>query len=328
MYKIVKANSNSILLAKQVLIQEVKGLTALHAVIETDLEFIVNIIMKLSGKLIFSGMGKSGHIARKIAATFSSMGVSSFFLHPAEASHGDIGAVSKNDLVVVLSNSGDTQELIPMLRYCQNNNISTLGITRSKGSVLHSMASNCVVLPYISESSEINMPTTSIIMVLAFWDCIAVVVQKSKRFGIKEFERLHPGGTIGACLMPISKLMHQQSYIPKILDTAQGKEIVIEMIQKGFGCVAVVNATQQLVGVISYCDLSRNFNSDLNKIVARRIMTVNPLVLSEDALVVDVIRGMHSKDVTVMFVVSHGKPTGIVHIRDLIKVGGREIYTQ
>jgi arabinose-5-phosphate isomerase len=315
----MKQDFNLISTAKQVLIQEIAALKKLDTVIENDLAALVDIILSLKGKLIFSGMGKSGYIAKKISATFSSIGVASFFLHPAESSHGDIGGVSDNDVVVLLSNSGNTQELHTILVHCQTNNIMTIGVTREKESMLYNMAKKCVVLPCVAEASEINMPTTSIIMTLAFWDAVAVVVQKASGFGKKEFKKLHPGGAIGTQLMPINKLMHTKDRLPKILSSAQGKEIIIEMTKKKFGCVAVMNELDELVGVITDGDLRRNLDLDLHKIIAKEIMHTRPVTACHDALASDVLHEMNNKKVMQIFITEGAKLIGIVHMHDLVE---------
>jgi len=317
---IMKEDFNLISTAKQVLIQEIAALKKLDTVIENELVEIVEMLLSIKGKLIFSGMGKSGYIAQKISATFSSIGIASFFLHPAEAGHGDIGRVSMNDIVILLSNSGNTHELYTILLHCQDNNIMTIGVTREKESMLYNMTKKCVVLPFIAEASEINMPTTSIIMILAFWDAVAVVVQKASEFGKKEFKKLHPSGAIGTQLMLINKLMHTGDRLPKISISARGKDIIIEMTKKNLGCVAVMNDKDELQGVITDGDLRRHLDVDLHKIIAYEIMNTNPITACRNASASDALQEMNNKKVMQIFITQGAKLIGIVHVHDIVKV--------
>ena len=308
-------------IAKQVISDEMAGLRDLHEFIDEDFQNVIQKIMDNKGRLIFSGMGKSGYVARKISSTLSSTGISSFFIHPAEAGHGDLGMITKQDIVVLLSNSGDTFELNTIVDYCKRFNIFIIGITRKNDSVLSKISDLPIVLPNSKEASEIDIPSTSIIMMISFWDAIAIVLQRLKNFSQEDFKNLHPGGKIGAKLLKVSKLMHKDKLIPTVSVNTVGMDVIIEMTQKGFGCTAVLDEDGKLVGIITDGDLRRNINVDFKKVVASEIMSKKPITLEKDAFASKALYIMNEKEITQIFVAKNNEPIGILHMHDLVRAG-------
>jgi arabinose-5-phosphate isomerase len=308
-------------IAKQVISDEMAGLRDLHEFIDEDFQNVIQKIMDNKGRLIFSGMGKSGYVARKISSTLSSTGISSFFIHPAEAGHGDLGMITKQDIVVLLSNSGDTFELNTIVDYCKRFNIFIIGITRKNDSVLSKISDLPIVLPNSKEASEIDIPSTSIIMMISFWDAITIVLQRLKNFSQEDFKNLHPGGKIGAKLLKVSKLMHKDKHIPTVSVNTVGMDVIIEMTQKGFGCTAVLDADGKLVGIITDGDLRRHINVDFKKVVASEIMSKKPVTLEKDSFASKALYIMNEKEITQIFVAKNNEPIGILHMHDLVRAG-------
>jgi arabinose-5-phosphate isomerase len=308
-------------IAKQVISDEMAGLRDLHEFIDEDFQNVIQKIMDNKGRLIFSGMGKSGYVARKISSTLSSTGISSFFIHPAEAGHGDLGMITKQDIVVLLSNSGDTFELNTIVDYCKRFNIFIIGITRKNDSVLSKISDLPIVLPNSKEASEIDIPSTSIIMMISFWDAITIVLQRLKNFSQEDFKNLHPGGKIGAKLLKVSKLMHKDKHIPTVSVNTVGMDVIIEMTQKGFGCTAVLDADGKLVGIITDGDLRRHINVDFKKVVASEIMSKKPITLEKDSFASKALYIMNEKEITQIFVAKNNEPIGILHMHDLVRAG-------
>ncbi|WP_323732771.1 KpsF/GutQ family sugar-phosphate isomerase [Candidatus Bandiella euplotis] len=300
---------------------EIAGLNDLYNFIDEDFQKIVQKIMDSTGRLVFSGMGKSGYVARKISATLSSIGVASFFIHPAEAGHGDLGMIAKDDVVVLMSNSGDTFELNTIIDYCKRFNIFIIGVTRKKDSMLSKISDLPIVLPNSKEASDIGMPSTSVIVMIAFWDAVTIALQKLSKFSQEEFKILHPGGKIGAKLLKVSKIMHKKEFLPIVYIDAKGAEVVLEMTQKGFGCTAVLDRENKLVGIITDGDLRRHMDMDFKKVAASEMMNKRPITVKKSAFASEVMYIMNANKITQIFVMEEDEVVGIVHMHDLVRAG-------
>lgn len=315
--------SHSILAcAKQVIEQEIVGLQ--HVIDSLGEAFVksVDILSNLKGRVIVTGMGKSGHVGNKIAATLASTGTPAFFVHPGEASHGDLGMITKDDVVLALSNSGETAELQDIIYYCKRFQIPLIAMVRRKSSMLVEAATAALVLPDVPEASPVNAPTTSTTMMMALGDAIAVALLKKKGFSKEDFGLLHPGGKLGKSFIKIESLMHKERELPMVNQDAKMSEVLIEMTAKGLGCAGVIDKSGALIGMITDGDLRRHMQSDLLNLPAALVMTKNPLTISPSALAIEVLGILNAKQITNIFVVDKNqKPVGIIHIHDLLRAG-------
>ncbi|MFK7760634.1 MAG: SIS domain-containing protein [Candidatus Midichloriaceae bacterium] len=310
-----------ILIGKQIIEDEINGLKDLEKSIDSNFYKIIKKIIDNSGRLILSGMGKSGYVARKISSTLSSTGTPSFFIHPAEAGHGDLGMITKNDIVVLLSNSGDTYELNTIIDYCKRFNIYIIGITRKNNSILSKISDLPIILPNSKEASDIDVPSTSVIMMIAYWDAIAIALQKIRNFSQEDFKNLHPGGKIGAKLLKVSKLMHKKESIPTVSINSSGMDVILEMTKKGFGCTAVLNDEGELIGIVTDGDLRRHIDMDLKNAKAKDIMSKKPFSVEKDFFASQALFIMNENNITQIFVVKDHKPIGVIHMHDLVRAG-------
>jgi arabinose-5-phosphate isomerase len=308
-------------LAKQVLDIEIEGLQAVRSSIDVNFVAIIELLRKTKGKVILSGMGKSGHIANKIAATMSSVGMPAIFVHPGEASHGDLGMITKDDVVFLLSNSGETKELGDIINYCKRFAIKMIAIVRRSTSLLVSAADIAIVLPEIQEASDVNAPTTSTTMMLAYGDAIAVVLAKSRGFNKNDFSVFHPGGKLGSSFIKSIDIMRDGKDMPSVyLD--DDIEVVIKTIsEKSIGSTAVIDQEGKLQGIITDGDLRRNLTNDLMNLTAKDIMTANPKNVSSASLALEAVNIMQELQITTIFVVEQQKPVGVLHIHDCFKAG-------
>ncbi len=315
--------SSTLEIAKKVIDSETNGLKALSESLGEDFEQLIEEIFKHNGKIIVSGMGKSGHIARKIAATLSSTGTSSFFIHPGEASHGDLGMIQANDLVILLSNSGETSELKDIINYCKRFHITLVAMVRNRNSSLGLAADICLTIPALAEALEFDAPTTSTTMMIALGDAIALTLLESKGFSREDFQIYHPGGRLGASFFRVKDIMHVDYELP-IVQQNDTVELAIHMItQKRFGCTAVLDQEQKLVGIFTDGELRRNITTPnlLNKSITE-VMVKNPVTISANSLVVEALDLMNKKLITCLLVVDDNNYlAGIVHMHDCLKVG-------
>ena len=273
-------------------------------------------ILGCKGKLIVSGLGKSGHVARKIAATFASTGTTATFLHLAEAIHGDLGMASAGDVAILISQSGETAELEPVIDHFRQVGMPIVGITGNAGSMLAEAASAALVLPHWPEvGPEAVAPTTSTTMTLALGDALAMTVMRQKGFTRSDFGRLHPGGMLGARLKPVSRLMHSGDAVPLTREDSPMHDTIVEMSAKRLGIVGVVDRAGQLVGAITDGDLRRHIEQGLDHSAAE-FMTCNPKTIAPDALIDDALTLFEEHRITALFVVDDGKPVGVLHIHD------------
>ncbi|MDX1924229.1 MAG: KpsF/GutQ family sugar-phosphate isomerase [Rickettsiaceae bacterium] len=306
--------------ASEVIDKEIEGLMMLQKNMPNDFGKAANAIAAIPGRLIVSGIGKSGYIGQKISASFASTGTRSFYVHPAEASHGDLGMIGEGDIVLLLSNSGQTKELIDIIEYCKKINIPIIGMTMSESSLLANSSTYLLNLPKIQEASSVNAPTTSTTMMIALGDALVVSVHESKGFSRDEFAIFHPGGQLGASLAKVSTIMHAGSKIPIVSPNCKVSDAILEMTSKGFGCTAVIE-NDNVIGIITDGDLRRNMSPTMLSDPAKTIMTPSPILIGQSATAIDALNIMNNHKVTSLFVVDENKLTGIIHIHDLIRLG-------
>jgi arabinose-5-phosphate isomerase len=305
---------------REVLHDEARALDALADTLDAAFEKAVRLILECRGKLIVSGLGKSGHVARKIAATFASTGTTAAFLHLAEAIHGDLGMSSAGDVAILVSQSGETAELEPVLDHFQHVGIPVIGITGNGSSMLAAASAAALLLPHWAEvGPESVAPTTSTTMTLALGDALAMTVMRQKGFTRSDFGRLHPGGSLGARLRPVSRLMHGGAALPLTDGSSSMHDTVIEMSSKRLGIVGVVDGSGYLIGAITDGDLRRHIEEGLDHSAAE-FMTRDPKTITADALVDDALNLFEEHRITAIFVVEEDergkKPVGVLHIHD------------
>ena len=316
--------SASIDIAAQTLQIEIDGLLKLKNNLDESFQQAVDLLMATNDRLIVSGMGKSGHIARKIAATLSSVGTPAYFVHPGEASHGDLGMICKGDAVMALSNSGETNELSDMLEFCKRNQIKILGLTSGANSTLAQIADVALILPPAAEACPLSLaPTTSTTMMLALGDALAVALLRARNFTPEDFAMFHPGGKLGQNLLTVADLMHGKEKLPLVREDSQMNDVLVEISSRSFGCTGVTDADGILLGVITDGDLRRWLaNNPSLDAVAHNVMTINGKFITENALAVEAINMMKQYKITSLFVLDMaGKPQGIIHVHDCLRVG-------
>jgi arabinose-5-phosphate isomerase len=282
----------------------------------------VETIRNAHGRVIVTGMGKSGHVGRKIAATLASTGTPAFFVHAADASHGDLGMITSDDVMLALSWSGETEELKDLINYSRRFRIPLIAVTVSADSTLGKSADVVLALPATREACPHNLaPTTSSLMQLALGDALAIALLESKGFSAMDFGVFHPGGQLGAALKFVRNVMHPGTAVPLIKRGAPMSEAIVEMSAKGFGCVAVTDDSGKLAGVITDGDLRRHMRADLLQAPVDEVMTTSPKVVRPDQLVSEALQLLNSSKITALVVVEQGRPVGIVHFHDLLRAG-------
>lgn len=305
---------------RAILHDEARALDALADSLDGAFEEAVRLILACKGKLIVSGLGKSGHVARKIAATFASTGTTATFLHLAEAIHGDLGMASHGDVAILISQSGETAELEPVVDHFRQVRIPIIAMTGNGGSMLARAAAAVLLLPHWPEvGPESVAPTTSTTMTLALGDALAMAVMRQKGFTRTDFGRLHPGGALGARLKPVSRLMHAGDALPLTHEGSSMHDTIVEMSAKRLGIVGVVDAAGYLVGAITDGDLRRHIEQGLDH-TAAEFMTGDPKTIAPDALVDDALTLFEEHRITALFVVEEAEggktPIGVLHIHD------------
>lgn len=306
---------------RAVLVDESRALEALAASLGANFEQAVGTIRSCPGKLIVGGLGKSGHIGRKIAATFASTGTTAIFLHLAEAIHGDLGMAAQGDVALLISQSGETAELEPVIDHFQRVGIPIVAITGNASSMLAGAATAPLILPHWKEvGPEAVAPTTSTTMALALGDALAMTVMHLKGFSRTDFGRLHPGGSLGARLKPVRRLMHSGEQVPLTASTSSMHDTIVEMSAKRLGVIGVTDEEGYLVGIITDGDLRRNIERGLNH-QAADFMTRNPKTITQDSLVDDALSLFEQHKITTLFVVEgeedgRKRPVGVLHIHD------------
>jgi len=305
---------------------ECEGLSALKAALQQQLGQAfgqaVQMLARAKGRVIVTGIGKSGHVGQKLAATFASTGTPAFFVHPSEASHGDLGMIAKDDAIVAISWSGESFEIGNIVTYSRRFKVPLVAITSRAESALGKQADVVLELPRVKEACPHGLaPTTSTTMQLAIGDCLAIALLENKGFTAQNFKVFHPGGSLGASLKFVSDVMHTGDHLPLASEDVAMSAALVTMTQKSFGCLGVVDGKGRLVGVITDGDLRRHMGADLlsartSDIMTRKPKVVEPAMLSSAALEV-----LNSSRITALFVVDKGKPVGIVHVHDLLRAG-------
>ena len=309
---------------RAVLDLEAQALVRLSFALDVEFAQAVELILQTSGRVVVSGMGKSGHIARKMAATFASTGAPAIFIHPGEAAHGDLGMLLAEDLLVVLSNSGATPELRPILHYADRLGCPIIAITAQRHSPIGQAATNCLTLPSVSEACPVNIsPTTSTTLMLALGDALAIATMSVRGVSREQLEQLHPGGAIGTRLLPINEIMHSGDDLPLVPMHLPMRNVLVTMTEKSLGIAGVVDADGRLAGTITDGDLRRNVDRLLTSI-ASDVMTVSPKTIPDGTYVEDARAIMSANRITALFVMDHDapeKPIGLVHIHDFSRLG-------
>jgi arabinose-5-phosphate isomerase len=307
--------------ARRVLNAEADALRQLATSLDGPFTTAVDLIWSLGGRVACTGIGKSGHVARKIAATFASTGTPALFVHAAEASHGDLGMIGPSDAVLALSKSGEAKELADVVAYAKRFAIPLLAMTARADSALGRAADLLLLLPDIAEAAAaVDAPTTSTTLQMALGDALAVALLERRGFSHNDFRLYHPGGKLGAALRTVADLMHGPSELPLVGRSASMADTLLTMTEKRFGCAAVVDEDGQLAGIITDGDLRRHM-AGLMAHAAGEVMTPGPLAVAPTLLAAEALRLMNDRRVTVLFVVDQGRPVGVLHIHDLLRAG-------
>jgi arabinose-5-phosphate isomerase len=313
--------------AQRVLRLEAAAVEGLAAVLDGRFMAALDALASVAGRVVVTGMGKSGHIARKIAATLASTGTPAFFVHPAEASHGDLGMITPDDAVLALSNSGETGELANVIGYAKRHGIPLVAITSQAGSSLADAAEVALVLPPMPEACPLGLaPTTSTVAMLALGDSIAIALLERRGFSAEDFQVLHPGGQIGRRLLRVSDIMHSGADMPLTDPAAPMSEALLTMTAKHFGCVGVVDGDGRLVGIVTDGDLRRHMGPALVDMSVGQVMTsppqsIRPKALAAEALNLMNSRGIDNRGIGCLFAVEDGRPVGILNIHDCLRAG-------
>jgi len=308
--------------AKRVLRLEARGIEALERSLDDSFVRALHLLETRTGRVIVTGMGKSGHVARKVAATMASTGTPASFVHPAEASHGDLGMITEQDAVLAFSNSGETAELADLLTYAKRYEIPLIGVTGRGESTLAKESNVALVLPDTPEACPMGLaPTTSTTVMLALGDALAVAMLERKGFSADDFHTLHPGGKLGRQLLRVGAIMHTGEAVPLVSPDLPMSETLLVMTAKSFGCVGIVGEDGRLQGIVTDGDLRRHINDNLKELTAGQVMTPNPKAIRRDALASEALGYMNSRSITNLFVVEGGRPIGIVHVHDCLRAG-------
>lgn len=307
--------------ARRVLEMEVEGITLFAAALGQEFADALDRLAAVTGRVVVTGIGKSGHIAHKIAATFASTGTPALFVHPAEASHGDLGMITPKDAVLALSNSGETPELADLIAYTRRFTIPLIAVTGRLQSALAEAADVTLELPTAPEACPLGLaPTTSTTVMLALGDALAVALLERKGFTADEFQVLHPGGQLGRNLLRVSDIMHAGEEIPLVDEKTLMSDALIVMTTRSFGCIGILHDDDRLVGIITDGDLRRHMDDLLGK-KAGDVMTASPKTIRPNALAAEALGYMNASKITSLFVVEDTRPVGILHIHDCLRAG-------
>ena len=309
--------------AKRVFDTAIEAIQALGETLNGDFSRAVDVLYRVKGRVVVSGMGKSGHIARKIAATLSSTGTPAQFIHPGEASHGDLGALTRNDALLMLSYRGETAELGDIITYAKRFHIPLIGMAVNAESTLLRASDVPLVLPKAREACPMGMaPTTSTTMMLVLGDALAVALMERRGFTADQYRDFHPGGSLGKALIRVSDLMHTGEEMPLAAEDASMQQIVLIMAARRFGCVGIVDKKGALIGIITDGDLSRHMDRELLDRKPSVVMTRNPKIIAADRLAAEALALMNEKKITQLFVLDKSKrPVGILHMHDCLRAG-------
>jgi arabinose-5-phosphate isomerase len=318
--------SASVEAAARTLRLEAEGLAALETALQNGLgkpfSQAVKLLAAARGRVIVSGIGKSGHVGQKLAATFASTGTPAFFVHPSEASHGDLGMITPDDVILAISWSGETVELKNIITYSRRFSVPMIAITSRQTSALGTQSDVCLELPRAKEACPHGLaPTTSTTMQLAIGDCLAVALLEAKGFTAHDFKVFHPGGSLGASLKYVGDLMHTGDELPLARSDEPMAAALVTMTAKAFGCLGIVDGKGKIAGIITDGDLRRHMGTGLVNAVTRDIMTKSPKTVEPGTLASAALELMNAKRITALFVVEKGRPVGIVHVHDMLRAG-------
>ncbi len=319
----ISLNDTAILAsARHVLIAESAALTEMASSLGEAFIKAVHTLVNCKGRVVVTGMGKSGHVARKIAATLASTGTPALFVHPGEASHGDLGMIVAEDVVIALSNSGETAEMTDIVTYTRRFSIPLIAITGREQSSLAGAGDITLALPAVPEVCPMGLaPTTSTTMMLALGDALAIATLECKGFTAEDFRNFHPGGKLGKILLRVREIMHAGAEVPLVKESDVMSHVLVVMTEKRFGCAGITDSTGALIGVITDGDLRRHMKGDLLQKKASDVMTRSPMAISPETLAAEALMILNEKQRTNLFVVENGKPVGILHIHDLLRAG-------
>jgi arabinose-5-phosphate isomerase len=315
--------SNYQISAVRVIKAQIKGLESLEKIIDEKFNQAIEKILNIKGRVILSGIGKSGFIANKISATLASTGTPAFFVNPNEASHGDLGMITKDDLVILLSNSGETKELKDIIFYCKKFNIPLFSMVRNPKSLLVEQSKISFILDATEEGNAVNAPMTSALTMLSLGDAIASALIEAKNFTNDKYGVFHPGGKLGSQFIKVQDLMRRDQQIPCVHQNSSTEEILLEITAKSLGCCAVLNDDKIIVGIITDGDLRRAFNQDFMNLTAQQIMTKNPILIDDKQFALKATEIMKDKKITSLFVtngnIHKGGIVGVIHIHDCLR---------
>ena len=308
--------------AREVFVQSIKGLGLMSDGLGDAFTSAVDLFAHVKGRVIVSGVGKSGHVGRKIAATLASLGTPASFVHSGEASHGDLGMLTKEDAVLAISNSGETKELSDLIAYTRRFSIPLVAITSKGGSSLAQSADVALVLPDIDEACPMGLaPTTSTTLTITLGDALAVALLERHGFTAEDYKLFHPGGKLGQRLFKVSELMHGQEELPLVKPETSMRDVILVMTEKTFGVAGVVDADGHLVGIVTDGDLRRRLDGDLLELSAGDVMTASPKVTAPSLLAAEALGFMNQSKVGCLFVVEDGTPVGILRLHDCLRAG-------
>jgi arabinose-5-phosphate isomerase len=311
-----------ILSARRVLATEADGVRAVASVLDATFVRAVDIMAAATGRVIISGMGKSGHVGNKIAATLASTGTPAQFVHPGEASHGDLGMITPADCVLALSNSGETSELSDLIHYTRRFDIPLVAIVGRQGSTLGNAADAALVLPDLVEACPMGLaPTTSTTATLALGDAIAVALLERKGFSANDFRQFHPGGKLGSTLLKVEDLMHAGVDMPLATLADKMDKVLLLISEKRLGCAGIVDDSGTLAGILTDGDLRRHMSPDLLGLTAGEVMTPSPVTIRPGMLAAEAVRIMNERKITQLFILDDGRPVGVLHIHDCLRAG-------
>ncbi len=317
----VPADHPDLSAAHRVLALEIEGIATLSRRLDETFIKALDLLSSADGRVVVTGIGKSGHIGRKIAATLASTGTPALFVHPAEASHGDLGMIANGDAVLAISNSGETEELSHIVQYSRRYAIPLVGITGKPESALAEAADVILIIPKNGEACPMGLaPTTSTTVTLALGDAIAVALLERKGFSSDDFHVLHPGGKLGRRLLRVGDVMHRGADMPLTSGDTPMQEALLEMTSKRLGCIGIVD-DGRLAGIVTDGDLRRHMQDNLLHRTAAEVMTPDPMTIRPQALAAEALSLMNARTITVLFVVEEGQPVGIVHLHDIYRAG-------
>jgi len=307
---------------RRVLRTEAEALSALAAALDDSFVRAVAQLSRISGRVVVTGMGKSGHVARKVAATLASTGTPALFVHPGEASHGDLGMIARDDGVIALSNSGAVPELTDIIAYTRRFGIPLIAVTARRDSPLAEAADIALILPKAREACPMGLaPTTSTTLMMALGDALAIALLGRRGFTADDFRVLHPGGHLGRRLTRVADIMHGPAELPLVTGETPMADAILVMTAKSFGCVGIVDGEGRLSGIITDGDLRRHMADGLLRRAASEVMTAQPKTIRPNALAAEALAEMNERKITSLFVVDGDRPVGLVHVHDLLRAG-------